>query len=484
MRPLTTLTGTESRTMESTINEVTPAEYELEVRATADELDPKLDEALRAQRKNADMKGFRQGKVPLSLIKKRFGDAIGHKVAEQVVQERFQEEVEDANLDLIGQPTLTKLDYEVDGDLHAVIRFGVRPEVEIEDLSGEQVDALAYEVTDEDVEEEIENFLHEHADLVPKEGEPIEETDYVVVDLQRLDRQSGTPVVGEKEEGVEFFLDDEQLKDELREALLGKTNGASARVELEAPEDEQEDEETMLEVPGEQQSSAGPETALYEVTVQDVKRRDLPELDDAFVGEVTDDQVTSVEELRQEVRHQLEQVWEQQAQEFLQGNIVERMIELHPVPVPDAVIEMNLDAFVEDVEERSDGDLPENFDEQAFRRANRGYAEQQGRWMFIRDQIVEDENLEATEEEIQAHFMQGTGGRFSPDQLQQVIRSNPQIKEQVKQRVLSDKVFDVLKERFEIVERDPEEIEREMQRQQQAAAQQRAASAASPGRLP
>ena len=209
--------------MDTTLSKASPVEYELDIHATAEDLEPKLKDALKAQRKNMDVQGFRKGKAPLGLVKKMHGDAIGYRVAEQYVQEVFEEEVEgNDDLEPLGQPTLTELDYALDEDLHAIIRFGVRPEVEIEDLSSIQISMLDPEVTDEDVEQEIERLRTDEADLLPLEDEPAGDTDYVNIDLQRIDPQTDTPIIGDKDEDLTFFLDDERLKEELREALMGK----------------------------------------------------------------------------------------------------------------------------------------------------------------------------------------------------------------------------------------------------------------------
>ena len=174
--------------METSIKKVSDVEYELEISATADDLAADFKAALQRQRGQTQMKGFRPGKVPLNLVKRMHGRAIAYALAEQKVQEIYEEEVlKKDDYDVLGQPKLTELDYELDSDLHAVIRFGVRPEVELKDLSGEKVSRLKREVTDEDVDEQIDRIRREHAELVPlQEKDEIDENTQVVVDLQRL----------------------------------------------------------------------------------------------------------------------------------------------------------------------------------------------------------------------------------------------------------------------------------------------------------
>ena len=437
--------------MQTEIKQVSPVEYELEVHASADDIEPELNQALRRQRSQTDMKGFRKGKVPLTLVKKMHGEALGYGVAEQMVQDAFEGEVEDgSDLEVLGQPQLTQLDYELDGDLHAVIRFGVRPEIELKDLSDEQISRLAHEITDEDVEEEIDNMRTKQADLIPvDEDDEAGPEDYVMVDLQRIDPSTNTPVIGDKEEDLSFFLDDERLKEELRDALIGKTAGTTFRVDLPHEPGPQADDE--------------PEMRVYEVELKDVKRRELPAVDEEFVRAVTEEEFEDPDIFRKEIRHQLENAWEKQSREMLQGAIIERMLDLHSVPVPQSVVETYLDSFVEQVKQRNDGELPDDFDMELFRKNQEGEAERQGRWMLIRDAFIEQEGIEVDEDDLMTFFEEQGDDEVSAQQLQQFYRSMPKLMERVKQQLLSQKVFDTLMEQFDIEDKTREEYEEEME---------------------
>jgi trigger factor len=437
--------------METTINKDNPVEYTLEIHATADEIEPKLKEALKTQRKQMDVEGFRKGKVPLGLVKKMHGRQIGFRVAQQLVQEVFEEEVEESDdVEPLGQPTLEDLDYEVDGDLRAVLRFGVRPQVDIKDVSDEEISRLVYDVTDEDVEEEVERLRTQQADLMPKEEGAAEESDYVNIDLQRIDPQTDTPIIGEKEEDLSFFLDDDRLKDELRNEIIGKEAGTTFRVEL--PQGG----------PPQQQASEGGDTRLYEVNVKDIKRRDLPPVDAGFVREVTEGEFDDPDAFRQEIRDRLEDAWQERSRNMLQQEIVERMLDLHTVPVPESVTENFLDSFVDQVRQNNDGDLPDDFDETAFRERNRSDAQQQGRWMLIRDQIIDDEGIEVTDEDLEAFFAEQADEELSAPRIKQFYRSMPQMMERVEQQILSGKVYDLLIDRFDVQDKTPDEMEEEM----------------------
>lgn len=441
--------------METSINKVSDVEYEVEITATADDLAAELKTALQRQRAQTEMKGFRPGKVPLNLVKRMHGQAIAYGIAEQKVQEVYQEEILNGEeYDVLGQPKLTELDYEMDSDLRAVIRFGVRPEVELQDLTGQKVSRLKREITDEDVDEQIDRIRQEHAELVPlQEDDTIDEDTQVIIDLQQIDEESNTPIIGEKEEDVEFFMDDERLHEELHDELLGKQVGDTFRVEL--PHDEDH-------------------SHRYEVTVKDAKRRELPELDDAFIGEVSDDQFVSVEDLREDLRRNLEQAWDDRSRELLDGRIVEKMLELHTIPVPESAVEVYLDSFVEDVKQRNDGKLPDNFDENAFRSANRGEAERQAKWMLIRDAVVEQEQLEVSDDDLDEYFEEAAeqNEQLSADLLRNYYQQM-NMTDRVKQQILSRKVLARLAEMFEVEDKDVEEFEEEAKAAQEGQEEER-----------
>lgn len=444
--------------METTIRQVSPVRSELEIQAASDELEPLIEKELRSRRSQVKMKGFRQGKVPLSMVKKMYGNQIALEIVEQYIQDAFQGQVlETGEHNVLGQPETEELDYEPFGDLRAVLRFDVAPEFELKEIAGQEITRLVHQVTDEEVEDEIERQQTELADLAPKEG-PADEDDYVAIDVQVLDCDTKTAVVGEKEEGVELFLNDPRVHEKIRDGLIGLKAGETAQVDLPHAEGEE----------------AGGD--CYELTVQSIKKRELPPVDEEFVREVTDGEVESVEEFRSKLKEQLQKSWDQRSQEMFEGKLVEKVVEMHSIPVPSSLVERYLDSYVEDVRRRNDGDLPEGFDVTAFRDSNRDEAQQQARWRFIRDKISEQEGFEIGEEDFQKYYEEFSSDEISTEQLAQYIETMPQMREQVSDRLLTQKVFDWVADQFEIVEKDRETLEEELQeRRQQAQAEVEAA---------
>jgi trigger factor len=445
--------------MDVTINERSPVDFELDIRATNEELEPRLTAALKAQRKQMNLKGFRPGRVPMSIAKKMYGEAIAAQVAEEIIGETYRDEVAgDESRDVLGQPRLTELDYEMGSDLHAVVRFSVRPDVELADLSDVQVAKLVREISDEDVEEEVQRRLRRAATLVPTEDAATED-DVVIVDLQRVDKETDTPIVGERQEGQEVELDDDRLRAELKDALIGKKAGDEFKVDLphQHGPDEGHDHDDHVD--------------RFLVTVQDVKQRELPELDEEFVKEQTADQVDSVEAFRDQLRGEMEQAWERMSREMMQEEIVRALLDAHDFPVPETLAETVLDGMEEEVAKQNDGELPEGFDRGSFRAANRENAEAQVRWMLLKDEVMEQEEIELTEEDFEAEFERmAENGPFDAAMVKQFVAQQPQLLEGIQQRVLNNRLFDALMTRFDIVEKTQEELEAEQASEEEAAA--------------
>ena len=437
--------------MDTTIKKVSDVEYDLEIRATANDLADEFNTALKAQRARTSMKGFRPGKVPIGVVKKLYGKALAFGVAEKSIQETYESSVmQQSEHDVLGRPKITTLDYEMDGDLFAVVRFGVRPDFELAGMEDQTVSRLVHEVTDEEVRQEIEAFLEQRAEYTESEG-PVRADQLVVVDLQQVDHD-GNPIPGRKDEGLSFYLGKKRVKDEFRDAVVGAKPGDVVTIKMSHDHDD-----------------GTSHTHTYLATINEVKDRKLPELTDALVKEATSDKFETADAFRDEVRSQIAKSWEKQSRDLLEGMVVERMLELNPVDVPESVIELYLDSFVDDITRQGEGKVPEGFDEEAFRSEMAPEAERQGRWMLIRDHIIKDREIKVGDEDVEKHILSESGLEgMDPQIIMQYYRNIPGLIERTKQRLVSERVFDHLIERFELIDKSKDEIEAERKEEMEA----------------
>ena len=461
--------------MQTSIKQLNDVEYEIEIDATASELAPKINKRIREHQATISLKGFRPGKVPTNLLKKMYGESLVMDVIEKSIMGVFADEViEEGDYNVLGTPVLSDLDYKLDGDLHAVMKFGIKPTIELTDLSGTTLLKLTHSVTEDEINQEIDNLLKKEADLQTREEGGIEDTDHVTLDMQRLDPKTMTPIVGEKEEDVSFYLDDEQLKKSLKRALLGKAEGEVFKVNLPLNEEDDGDDDTpksdLLVLPTDNPDEEK-EFEAYEVHVKEVKQRLMPELEPDFIKEITKEAAEDEEGLRKHIQDQLESMWDNESQRLLEGELVSKMIELHDFPVPESALEVYLNSFVDELKQQAGGNLPEGFDIPTYKAQRKGEAENLARWQLMREHITESESLEVTEEDRDAYFAKMGGNEEMATMLKNYYASmGNNMLERVDFELLNKKVIASLSERFKIEEKSKEEFTQALKERAEAQA--------------
>ncbi len=425
--------------METSIEQLSSVEFRFDLKAEADTLAPRIEQSLRKQRQSMTMKGFRPGRVPLSLVKRMYGKAVAMEVIDRLVQENFEQEVQQSKqYEILGTPRMTQLDYEPFGDLHAVIEFGVKPDFELVDLSETQVTRPIHLVADDEVETELQNVRRRHASRVTVE-EPAGEDSVVLCDFQRLDLETDAPLVGDKQEGLAVYLGGERTLEELKTALTGRVAGDVVKVTLPAPEGTPE---------------SVPQDRRYEITVREITRQEIPEVDEEFARHMSNGSAQNEEELRAWIRGEMERQWTNLLRENFEANVRRVVTDKFDFPVPSGVVETYLDNFVEDLRKENKDELPEDFDEAEFRANNRESAEELVRWLLVRDKVVENYNLSVEPEEIDAEFEEMGKSRSIPGStMRRAMEAyNPDGVPRIVRRLLDTKVYDWFIEHLDVVE--------------------------------
>ncbi|MEM6784013.1 MAG: trigger factor [Bacteroidota bacterium] len=451
--------------MQTTITAQNDVDFTLDIDVPSADLEPRITTVLRQQRKHVSMKGFRPGKVPLSVVRKMYGDAVAVQVAEELIGEAFKTEVEENDgYDVMGSPRLTELDYEPGQDLRARVLFGVRPHFELDAFADAEATKFTHDVTDEEIDADIERRRDDLAEEVDApEGSAIGEDHIAVIDFQLVDKATNTPIIGKKQEDARVPLFNPDLRPALKEALLGKTVGAVFTVDLEHEhgEDEEVDHDDHVD--------------RFQVTVKQVQARELPEVDEAFIDEETDGEATSLDGFKAFVREELERRWTRRSEEALEESLFRKTMERHEFEVPESVVETVLDQQVEDLEERVGGELPPGFDVAAFREERRELARDQVRWMLVREKIMEADGIEVTEDDIDAEFMRIAQPPLPAEDdedaeerepidvnlLRQFFSSQPGAMDQMVTRLVNQRLFDALKRRFTITEKSRQDFDTE-----------------------
>ncbi len=418
--------------MEVTINTVSDVKREAEFSLTSTELQPHFERAYKKFAPKVQIKGFRKGKVPMVMIKKIYGNAIEQDALDDVATETFRSTMIERKIQPLGQPTMIDMDFKRGEHFRFKIKYEVKPTIELKQYKGLSVEKPMHNVTDEEVNGEIDRLRRTNATmlgvtLVRDDGDHI-----ITADVQEL-ADDGMPLVGKKTKDARFYLSDETLAKEIKDTLGKAEVGGEYKVRF-----------------GQQHGDHG-HKHFATLSVKKIEKVELPDCDDAFVKKITQDKVSSKEEFLANLRKDIDAYWVEQSDRRVQDAIVDEIVKAHDIAVPESLVNLYLDSFVEDVKKRSrDRQLPRGFDEAKFRGENKAYATYQAKWGLLRDQIIEKEHLTVTDEEIeQLAAAEAVSTGIAKEQLLEYYKNS----DAVAGRLLSTKLMSVLKDNAIITEK-------------------------------
>lgn len=364
---------------------------ELELEIPADEVQKAADRVAKEFARVARIPGFRPGKAPVGLVRRRFAEEIKSEVMQSLLPETIEKAVSEKKMVPVTQPQVDKVDYAEGGPLKFRAVFEVLPEFELKDYKNLEVEIDAIEVTDEDIEKTLAEMRERAATFVPVEGRAIQDNDFAVIKL------IGTPVGGGAEpiqaENVTCHIGGEETINEFNENLRGANVGDHKRFEVKYPDDYPDPK------------LAG-KTYTYSVDVVAIKEKKLPELDDNFAKDVSDS--ASIEELRGKVRQNLEAVRDHQQTEQAGEKILEKLVAMHEFPVPQSLVEHQMDVRLERVVRQlaAQGVDPRavNVDWVTLRRRQQERAVNDVKAEMILDRVAEAEKIDVSDDDVDAEL--------------------------------------------------------------------------------
>ena len=406
--------------------------------------EPKFNSELSKHRKQAQMKGFRKGKTPVSILKKMYGKSVLVEVINEVLQKELSGYLAGEDLRILGQPLPSKdqepLDFELK-ELHDyTFKFdlGLAPEFEVQGVGPDSTfEKIEVEATEEMIDEELEAARKRHGERQFVE-EDIRENDMVKLLAKELD---GEEI---KEEGVESefsVLVSAISNEEAKQQLLSGKKGDAFRFnlfELEEEKDEKYVRKYFLELSDDDEREVGQH---YEVTVEEVSRIVPAELNqeffDKFFGE---GEVASEEEARDKIREQIEKFYNGQSEALLFRDMQEKLMELNEMELPEGFLKRWMKSS------------NEKLDDEAIEKEYGAFAKNL-QWSLIRSKLIKRFGVEVRQEEVfetlknqvrsyfggvatgMEHIVESTAGRLMEDKKQV---------EQAYEKILSDKIFDAV----------------------------------------
>jgi trigger factor len=348
-------------------------------------VDQESERAAAAIQGKARLPGFRPGKAPLSIVKTRFAGDIRQEVLDALVPRFLQAAVEKDNLQLVGRPAITDVHFHSGEPLRFKAEFEVAPTFELGEYRGLTITYNEPEVTDADVDARLEQIRDQKAQYVNEEPRPLADGDYAVVSLESLEG------VEEKVKQDELMLKigDEATMKEFTENLRGASPEDIRDFDVTYPEDY------------DRKPLAG-QTVKFRAVVKAVRRKDLPDLNDEFAKDLGD--FKTLDELKETIRKSIRQERDHRAQEDAKNQLIEKLVDAHEFPVPDAYIDRQIQINVENQLRTlaAQGVDPNQIklDWQKLRESQKGRAERDVKASLILDKVGEREAIGATQEEV------------------------------------------------------------------------------------
>jgi len=392
------------------------------------DIEPIREKEILKVRKDVQVPGFRKGKAPLHMVKRQYGQYIEAYTMEAAVQEAVEKAITENDVKAVGMPEPKKVEFNDDGDLVMAVEVEVFPEVELKNYKGFEFVKDKYVVEDSFIEDQIQKLLKEHATRSEVER-PVQKGDVVLIDMQQLN-EDGTPQENHKYTDISVTVGEARFDPDIEEQLVGKESGKTHRIIKEYPEDY-----PQKEVAGKKE--------YYDITIKKTEQVDLPELDDAFVQKLNPE-IKTVDEFKEYMKKGMEAEYEREVENRLQQELSQKIVDENPLEIPNALIERYLDNLVQDMKRRDP-----NADERALREYYRNEAEQNLKWMYLKDEIGKAENIEADEKDVEEFL-----NKIEDEKVRKIYDDVPSLKDEVKNNLRDQKVTEFLMENSEIKENE------------------------------
>ena len=360
---------------------------ELDLEIPADEVSKAMERVAKEFARLARVPGFRPGKAPIPLIKKRFAEDIKGEVLQTLVPQRVEKAVAEQKLTPVSQPQVDKVEYNEGQPVKFRASFEVLPEFALGNYKNLEIEMPEMQITDESVAETLAEMQQRAATFTPVEGRAVQNDDFVQVKLHGTPEGGGDPL---QADSVLCHVGAEETMEPFNENLRGANAGDHKNFDVEYPADYPD-------------SKLSGKKFHYSVDVLGVKTKTLPEINDEFAKDVSD--AASLEELKKKIRESLEHERDHRQKELQREKVLAELVKLHAFPVPDSLVEHQMDVRLERVVRSlaQQGVDPRavNVDWVSLRRRQEERARDDVKAELVVDRIATEEQIDVTEEELQ-----------------------------------------------------------------------------------
>ncbi|AOS97668.1 Trigger factor [Microbulbifer aggregans] len=412
--------------MQVSIETTSGLERRLTVNLPAEVVDQEVDKRLQQAAKNVRLNGFRKGKVPMKVVRQRFGAGVRQEVLGEVMSRSFYEAVQKEQVKPAGQPSIEAKETAPGKNLEYVATFEVYPEVELVELSSIEVERPVAEVTDKDVDNMIDVLRKQQSDWKETKRKA-QKGDRVTIDF--VGRVDGEEFEGGKAEGQQLVLGSGQMIPGFEDGILGMKPGEEQDIQVTFPEDYQAE------------NLKGKE-ATFTIKVKSSEKPELPALDEEFFKAYGVEE-GGEEKFREEVRNNMERELKNAALNKVKTQVMDQLFEKHEVEIPAALVAGEVQTLRGQMVQQFGGQikaedaakmLPDAmFEDQAKRRVVLG---------LVVGEIVKQNKLDVDADRVKAKVEELASTYQQPEEVVEYYYSNRELLSGVESVVLEDQVVD------------------------------------------
>lgn len=365
----------------------------LTIEVSADEFDKAMEKAYHKNKNKINVQGFRKGKAPRAMIEKMYGAGIFYEdAANIVIPDAYEKAAEESKLEIVSQPNIDVVQIEKGKSFIFTAEVAVKPEVTLGEYKGVQVEKKAAEITEEEIEKELDRVREQNARTITVEDRPAQDKDTAVIDFEGF--VDGVAFEGGKGENHPLTLGSHSFIEGFEEQLVGKNIGEDIEVNVTFPENYQ-----AKELQG--------KPALFKVKIKEIKAKELPQLDDEFAQDVSD--FETMAEYREDIKKNLLERKEKQFQNEKEEAVVAKIVENAQMEIPDPMVDAEVRQMADDFARRiqSQGLTIEQYfqftglDAKKFVEQMKPQALKRIESRLVLEAVVKAENIVASDEDIE-----------------------------------------------------------------------------------
>ncbi len=432
--------------MQVHVEEISPVQKKLTIEIPVERVNKEIDKAFAAIQKKAKHQGFRPGKVPMQLIKRTYSDAMRDDVMRRLCQETLYKALEEHKVEPIDTPSIECdiLEHGIAFKYSAI--FGVMPKILLSEYTGLIVSKEKYDAKPEDVEDELKRMQENMAQLIPLDEDAFIENGHTV-SVEYSVAVDGSPDENSGTQSTELEVGSNKLIPGFEEQLIGLKSGDS--------------KEFTLDLPPGGDEAADVKRGVFTVTVKEIKRKELPELDDEFAQQFGE--YETMEALRAKMVEYQEKHEKDRIENEFKERIIQALIKKNPVDVPESMVKRQLDHMLDNLNKRLKSQQMSlemtGIDADGFRARFRGDAIDKVRGGLLLMALVEKENISVSDEDLAAHYEKiAAGNPEMLDRIKEYYIKNKSARSSVISEIQEDKAISFLIDNAVVTEVDAEQL--------------------------